>query len=207
MKRLLTIRPWKIFLLTAGLPILSVPIGFILIVFEVFSNSFESIASPDFLRKITASAWLMGLIIMHIWAGSVSIKLQQYTSSPRWLTWSKLLAIIVASAMLLFFAGITAYAALEPALKVEEPAQGGFDSFPNQRMTLVWLALCALWFLPRLTIYGINSWLLVKAEGRKRWFTTFILFILWPIGIWFLQARIQKIITTPKERNIAEHLI
>lgn len=207
MKRMLTLPSWAIFLLTAGLPLLSIPIGVLLIVLELFFPNLSFLASSGVLAGITVATWIIGSIFMPLWVATAGIHLLCRQSSPTWIRRALIVTIVFASAVLLFLVGVSIYAALEPAIMINEPVTEDLDHHQPISQTLISLIVAGLWFGPRLLLYGIVAWLLVTVEGRKRWFSTFILFLLWPIGIWFLQPRIRKIFRAPEERDIADHLI
>ncbi|MEM9528221.1 MAG: hypothetical protein AAGA31_16530, partial [Bacteroidota bacterium] len=72
---------------------------------------------------------------------------------------------------------------------------------------LVLSTIFAVWLIPRWIFFGVLAKLLVLRETNNQWFTTFLLFICWPAGIWSLQPRIDNAIKRPLHRNLTEHLL
>jgi len=208
MKRLCTLPAGIIFLLTTGLPILALIVLIVIeIVLDVNSGD-DYRAASEYIPIILMSSWLAGVLVLQIWGLSTSFQFTKKQRNGLFFSRAALVSGLVGLAVLFLLCYGFVEAFRTPLVKASESV-GGFSNvgFFNRSPWVMPLIILSVWFLPRLFFFGFLARALTLVEGSKGWFPTMLLFVLWPVGVWFLQPRIREVVKGRKELLEVDHLI
>jgi len=208
MKRFCTLPAGVIFLLTAGLPILAFIILLAVeIVLDVNQGSSNRKVSES-TSMIIAATWLLGFIFLQLWGLRTADQFRKKSTDRLLFNRATMVFGLLGLVVLFVLCHAFIEAIRTPTIKASESIEG-FDSIGSLYRS-PWVMptiLLSAWFFPRLLFFGFLSRALTRQERRSNWFPTMILFLLWPIGIWFLQPRIRAVLMDKKSLTAADHLV
>lgn len=208
MRRFCTLPSGVLFLVTAGLPILAFIILLAIEIVLDVNQGESNRAASDNISMIVATTWLVGFIILQLWGLSTVVQLSK-KSTGQFLFNRATLVFGLLGLAVLFLLSYACYDAVRtPAIKASESLEG-FDNvnFLTRNPWLMPTILLGAWFIPRLLFFGFLARILTRLERRDSWFPTMLLFVLWPIGLWFLQPRIRAIVVGKKDLLAANHFV
>lgn len=196
-----------IFLLTAGLPIVVAAILIGIEVFIAINGASVDRTTSDQGATWVIMTWLAGFLFLQLWALSATIQLRKKLDNQFFFSRAALFFGLLSFLVLIFtyYLGFTTINT--PEIKASE-SLGGLSSIDSsQKQQLILILLLVAWFAPRFLFFGLLARILTLLERTSRWLPTMLLFLLWPIGIWFLQPRIRQQVLGRKELTVEEHLV
>ncbi len=207
MKLLCTLPAIVIFLLSLGLPFLAFLIFLTLDSFVGLNPSSNIQSDSNYTFSFVLGIWVLGTLFLQVWGLSAIVQLGKKLTNRASLSRTALFfGIFSLTTILIFF-----YALIEtfwlPATNVGESAGGFYSNDSVGRIYTVPSTLFFIWYLPRLLFFGYLSKILTLIERESSWLLTMMLFVLWPIGIWFLQPRIRAIVGIKKVLAVSDHMI
>ncbi|WP_090164976.1 hypothetical protein [Neolewinella agarilytica] len=206
MKHIFNLHSGILFLITAGLPILGFVGGlsteFILLDLNQGAPFHDSGIGAD----IFMVSWLIGFLLFHLWALIAGISLSAKGDSLKVKKWA-MLTFGLLSLLILLYVTIESFYYLF-SLTIATESSAGLSAIRTSADIIVAFGLVlGIWFLPRILFFSFLAILLCHREGHHRWASTALQFFFWPIGLWFLQPRLRKVMMGPIDRAVADHLI
>lgn len=207
MKQFCTLPAGIVFLMTTGIPLLAFIVFLAVDFFTELGprSSVEPVAGYALLFLL--SIWLTGTILLQIWGLSTSIQLSKKLTDRTALNRSALFLGIFGLTTQLTFIYALVDAFWIKNISVDQSISSYSWLSSRQIIYLIPVLFIAIWDFPRMLFFGFLAKKLTLIERESGWFPTMILFVLWPVGVWFLQPRIKAIVAGKKAIGISDHLI
>jgi hypothetical protein len=206
MKNIFNLKSGLLFLITAGLPIIGMSAGIAVEVFLIEHSNGAPYNSSDVGVNIFMGSWLISFLTFHIWALIAGISLSEKSNNLKVKKWAMIIFGLLSLLVLLYISLDILYLFLNIVPATESSA--GLSAIQTAADAIIAFCLVfGIWFLPRMLFFSFLAILLCQREGHNRWFSTALQFFFWPIGLWFLQPRLRKVIMGPINRSVEDHLI
>ncbi|MTB53853.1 hypothetical protein [Lewinella sp. W8] len=173
-------------------------------------NGESSYIESDSFIEIFFLLYCIGVICHRLWLLSglhYLPKIQSFSPSP-WTIFGKVMLIFNLLFFLLVLYFIIDSLAVTESIQINESESLASD----QRDVVAMGLLLAVYPMASLIGIATHAYTLTQTEGkvtmrRSPWWSTFILGLIWPIGITFLQSRIKRILAGPGRRETFSHLV